>query len=622
MVLLVASKYLSAQAMPDSLTIRYGFIKDFPLDSLTLQAIDTSLFEYHIYDELYRHENFYNTTSNSGHAHRSLIFNPNLSAGYFYNYDGFEMFLLTPENLKYFSSLKPYINLNYVQGTGNDKAEGYVNAEYNQPLGKTIDFGLSFNFLNNTGFYTRQGAKNANFTSNFRFHTRDFRYGLIFSYYHTRLDIMENGGLINDAEFTDTVIIRKNIDINLTDASHFIKRGGWYLSHYFKLTKADSLTKDNHLNIRHTINFVRDRNIYEDLRPTEGFYDYFYTDSPSNIFDSTVFKSIKNNLAFTNFSNSNQAKFQFEVGADIDYHIIQYHIFANKVNVSTDDIFITSEQGSVDEYNIYNLIPYGKFLIHFKNFSLIPEAHFSFGNYNNGDYNVSGLINYSYKKFDFEAKYTSSAVDVPWMYSQISTTTAEWTNSFKKIFSNQAEITATYDVWQVGVKYLLMNNYAFLDQDITPQQDAGAISYLSAFVSSRYDIKRFEISGRLVYQYVSNKDVVRVPDLSAKLSFVYKQPLFKRALLSHIGLEAVYNTPFYAEAYMPSLRSFYLQDEVKTGNYPYINAFLRFQIKRARVFVEFINVTSGLTRYNYIGVPHYPLNDRQFKFGVSWYFHD
>ncbi|MDL2227482.1 putative porin [Bacteroidales bacterium OttesenSCG-928-K03] len=622
-LMFVVSQQTFSQTLPDSLTIYYGYLKDFPLSSSSLKVLDTTLYEFHINDELYKHGNFYNVTSNTGHAHRSLIFTPNLKSGYYYNYDGFESYLQSTDNTKLFSSDKPYFNLFYSQAPGSERDESYFNAEHNQNLGKTISFGFNFNFLKNDGFYTRQTAKNANFNSNFRFHTRDYRYGFLVAYYHTRLNVMENGGIKNDTDFTENIEKnRKTINVNLSAASNFIKRGGWHFHQYFKLFKADSTRKENFLQLQHSISYIRDRNIYNDTKPNLDFYEHFYTNDNSAIFDSTVFKSVKNNFAFTNFDNNNNSKFQFEVGADIDFHNITYHTFANKVNISGEGVYITTSQEGIDKSKVYNIIPYGKFSIKFAGFSLIPEAHFSFGNYNNGDYNISGLINYDYKKFSFEGKYTSAATDVPWMYTHISTTNTVWENSFKKVFYNQAEIAARYNGLKLGAKYMLLNNYSYLDQNISPQQHEGAVSYLTAYFSAIYDLKRFEISGSFVYQFVSNKEIVRVPDFTGKITFIYKQPLFKRALFAQIGFDVIYNTPFYAEAYLPSLHSFYLQDEIKTGNYPYLNAYIRLQVKRARIFVEFVNVAEGLLGHNYIGVPHYPLNDRQFKFGVSWYFHD
>ncbi|MFA7139294.1 MAG: putative porin, partial [Bacteroidales bacterium] len=74
--------------------------------------------------------------------------------------------------------------------------------------------------------------------------------------------------------------------------------------------------------------------------------------------------------------------------------------------------------------------------------------------------------------------------------------------------------------------------------------------------------------------------------------------------------------------YMPALQQFYLQDEKSTGNYPYIDAYIKFQVKRARIFVMFTHVNSGLMDYNYFFTPGYPMRDRYLKFGVSWFFHD
>ncbi|MDE5610093.1 MAG: putative porin [Bacteroidales bacterium] len=45
-------------------------------------------------------------------------------------------------------------------------------------------------------------------------------------------------------------------------------------------------------------------------------------------------------------------------------------------------------------------------------------------------------------------------------------------------------------------------------------------------------------------------------------------------------------------------------------------------MKRANIFIEGINLAQGLMGYNYIQTPHYPLQDRCVRFGVSWRFFD
>jgi hypothetical protein len=73
---------------------------------------------------------------------------------------------------------------------------------------------------------------------------------------------------------------------------------------------------------------------------------------------------------------------------------------------------------------------------------------------------------------------------------------------------------------------------------------------------------------------------------------------------------------------MPSLTSFYRQAEKKLGNYPFFDAFLNVQLKRVRFYLKLEHVNSGLSDKNYFSVLHYPRNQRNLKFGLSWTFYD
>ena len=77
---------------------------------------------------------------------------------------------------------------------------------------------------------------------------------------------------------------------------------------------------------------------------------------------------------------------------------------------------------------------------------------------------------------------------------------------------------------------------------------------------------------------------------------------------------------------MPATGRFYRQELVTAGDYPYINVFLNFKVKRTRVFVMFDHVNANLMgqsiRYNYFMVPTYPMNMRMLRYGLSWTFYD
>ena len=87
-------------------------------------------------------------------------------------------------------------------------------------------------------------------------------------------------------------------------------------------------------------------------------------------------------------------------------------------------------------------------------------------------------------------------------------------------------------------------------------------------------------------------------------------------------MDIFYCTNYYADAYMPALRSFHLQGEKQIGNYPFVDLFFMVRIKRAKLLLKYQNLSGLFGNYTYYTVPHYPMNDPSFKFGVSWKFFD
>ena len=73
---------------------------------------------------------------------------------------------------------------------------------------------------------------------------------------------------------------------------------------------------------------------------------------------------------------------------------------------------------------------------------------------------------------------------------------------------------------------------------------------------------------------------------------------------------------------MPATGRFFRQDESNTGNYPFVNVFLNFKVKRTRVFIMFDHVNAGFMGYNYDMIPYYPMNIRMFRYGLAWTFYD
>ena len=96
-----------------------------------------------------------------------------------------------------------------------------------------------------------------------------------------------------------------------------------------------------------------------------------------------------------------------------------------------------------------------------------------------------------------------------------------------------------------------------------------------------------------------------------------------RVLAVDLGGDLRYFTKYAAPDYSPALGQYTIQDNgaanVETGNYPIVNVYANMHLKHTRFFVmmSHVNASAGGERFL---TPHYPINGRIFRFGVSWNF--
>ena len=90
-------------------------------------------------------------------------------------------------------------------------------------------------------------------------------------------------------------------------------------------------------------------------------------------------------------------------------------------------------------------------------------------------------------------------------------------------------------------------------------------------------------------------------------------------LYVQFGVDCNYYTRYYAPVYQPATMTFHIQDEMKIGNYPFMNVYLNnfVKLKKTRFFVMFSHVNQGWFSKEYFSMPHYPLNPRRLQFGIS-----
>ena len=58
------------------------------------------------------------------------------------------------------------------------------------------------------------------------------------------------------------------------------------------------------------------------------------------------------------------------------------------------------------------------------------------------------------------------------------------------------------------------------------------------------------------------------------------------------------------------------------GDYPYVDAYLNFSLKRARLFFMMQHINAKQMGNEYFTVKNYPMTQMAFRFGLSWNFFD
>jgi hypothetical protein len=173
-----------------------------------------------------------------------------------------------------------------------------------------------------------------------------------------------------------------------------------------------------------------------------------------------------------------------------------------------------------------------------------------------------------------------------------------------------------------GFNFTTLNNYTYLNDSVKPQQYESPFTVLQVFAQGNIPIKKFGLDTRLVYQVSSNTEVLRIPMFVGMMNIYFRSEVFKKAATLQTGFQLNYFTSYFADAYMPELRSFFIQNEKEIGNYLYADVYITLEVKRAKLFVKYSHINSFLGYYSYYLAPHYPARDARFYFGAAWRFHD
>lgn len=179
---------------------------------------------------------------------------------------------------------------------------------------------------------------------------------------------------------------------------------------------------------------------------------------------------------------------------------------------------------------------------------------------------------------------------------------------------NYTYFSQSYDITEEGLRTGVM---------VTPMQESGGINLLTAQLEQNFRLGILNWENQFTYQRSSKESVLPVPAFNAYTNLYIKFKVVK-VLNVDLGADMRYFTSYEAPDYSPYMGQYTVQgngeNNVKIGNYPIVNVYANVHIKHTRFFVMMSHINAGQGDKNYFFAPHYPMNERVFRIGVSWNF--
>jgi hypothetical protein len=524
-----------------------------------------------------------------------------------------DLFSFTADSIRYFNTRTPYTDLTLLISS---KKEQYFELVHSQNITERWNAALHLLRTSGEGYYQRQNAVSNNLSVSSNFRSKNGRYGFAIAGLTRNFKKDENGGIVSDSSLEANIFANKRLfSVRLEDARS--RRGYrelkmdhyWYFGPRITETKPDTFMRTVP---RSYLGFSSDVSeswfVYSDKNPLSGFYSAVFLDTIATL-DSTHFLKFENNLRWRTLENEGILKnTNTELILGNEYALVHEYESDSTFN----DLFASGRLFSDPDLSDPDL-----------KWSISGKYYFS-GSHA-GEYKAEGELK---KRIGANGSLSLSGgaayASVSYLYTYYRSNNFWWYNDFDKITSFSGKVAYHAPQWKlsVGAAYVDQDHFVYLDVTCLPQQSNSILRTGSVFIKKDLMIKHWNFNTLVLFQKNSAPELQPISEFAVDHSLFYSGAWFKGVMQVAIGADVHFFSSYSANAYMPALGSFYLQNEKKIGNYPFVDAFFNFKVKRARIFLRAEHFASGLIGTQYYLAPHYPGNDRQFRVGVSWKFFD
>jgi len=250
-------------------------------------------------------------------------------------------------------------------------------------------------------------------------------------------------------------------------------------------------------------------------------------------------------------------------------------------------------------------------------------AHFGVGA-NAGDFRLGGELFLNFKKIgNLRLEAVNQLYSPSLLHHRFYISEKEvWKNNFVKTL--ETSLSGTYSLpslhFSVTGHYHLLSNYVYFGTDGRPGQ-SGTFSIVQLVARKDFHVGPFHLENWAGLQQATS-DVLPLPQFYTRHSLYFEKKIFKKVMLTKLGLDARLASSYMPPGYQPLTGQFYLQDSQVLPFTPLLDVFLSFRVKTFRFFAKIENLLTFPTETYYYQTAGYPLpfgfSNGGLRLGVNW----
>ena len=602
-IILITSLNLYAQILDDSTQIVYGprttnfkYINDIKFNRNVSTHPDTSIigFERFSYMETQRYK--IQDLGNIGTSAKNIFYTPPSIIGRTSGYYTYSLYDWPIEKIRLFNTRSPFTDLFVGFAAGN---RNITRISHSQSIKSNWNFGLNFQWLTmdkqigKTGRGDNQ-VRGLDYNFYMYYWTPDSNYFALGAYARMHHKVVEIGGVDTLGFTNNDDYFDENAEYNLTDVSSTELNIRYYLYQQYQLNPAFAIYNEFSRSLRS--NYFADSKV-----SSNGFF-----------YDNILFNTSEtwNRNKFNDFVN--------EAGIKGDWKNAFYNAYYRYRSISFDQLYLTETEKRTEGY-VGGSLRYDNDSSYY--LALSGELML-----NNANHRISAL----YENRFWELSYNRLMYDPGAIHERYFSNHYEWQNDFSAVQSDNIKALFKIQLNKINIKPFLslsmLKNYIYFNEDKMPSQASGFVQLYSPGLDFDLQIGKYlHWENQVIYTFKTGeeaaRDVFRIPPIFVNSYLYYSRFMFNEKLLISLGLNAHYQSGYFADGYDPVTQQFYLQNNFELPEYLLADVFIDLKIETVRIFLKYyyLNQKKG---EGYFASPYYPGQPKGLDLGLSWMFYD